>query len=189
MTDENEIPPELKNDIQLAFDLFKNENNKINKLKLRTLLFSFVMYKNSASDINSYIETQTEPDQEFFSFSEVCDMVNNKLELAKEKEAEELIYYVTNKKGHDYLTGYELSEAFKNYEINVSDKEIKEMFKYMREPKSDDEEHEEVHEHDAEHTDGEHDLDPKHNEKQKEKALKALKISKEQFIKFYTEKK
>ena len=46
--EENEIPSDLKNDIQLAFDLFKNEKDKISKLKLRTLLFSFVMYKNSA---------------------------------------------------------------------------------------------------------------------------------------------
>ena len=41
MTDKDEIPFELKNDIKIAFDLFKNENNKITKLKLRTLLFSF----------------------------------------------------------------------------------------------------------------------------------------------------
>ena len=77
--EENEIPSDLKNDIQLAFDLFKNEKEKISKLKLRTLLFSFVMYKNSASDINNYIEEQINPEQEEFSFNEVCDFVNLKL--------------------------------------------------------------------------------------------------------------
>ena len=34
-----ELSIDLKNDIELAFNLFKNENNKINKLKLRTMLF------------------------------------------------------------------------------------------------------------------------------------------------------
>ena len=57
MADKDEIPFELKNDIKIAYDLFKNESNKITKLKLRTLLFSFIMYKYSASEINEYIET------------------------------------------------------------------------------------------------------------------------------------
>ena len=43
MAEENEMPLDIKNDIQLAFNLYKNENNKINKLKLRTIIFSFVM--------------------------------------------------------------------------------------------------------------------------------------------------
>ena len=56
MSENKEIPADIKNDIKLAFDLYKNEKNKINKLKLRTLLFSFIMYKSSPSDINDYID-------------------------------------------------------------------------------------------------------------------------------------
>ena len=54
MAEKDEIPFELKNDIKIAFDLFKNENNKITKLKLRTLLFSFIMFRSSAGEINRY---------------------------------------------------------------------------------------------------------------------------------------
>ena len=49
--EQREMSIDIKNDILLAFNLYKNENDKINKLKLRTLLFSFVMYKNSAEEI------------------------------------------------------------------------------------------------------------------------------------------
>lgn len=52
MGDKDEIPFDLKKDIKIAYDLFKNENNKITKLKLRTLLFSFIMFESSAGDIN-----------------------------------------------------------------------------------------------------------------------------------------
>ena len=45
MSEQKEIPLDIKNDIKLAFDLYKNENNKINKLKLRTLLFFFFFFK------------------------------------------------------------------------------------------------------------------------------------------------
>ena len=30
MSEQKEIPLDIKNDIKLAFDLYKNENNKIN---------------------------------------------------------------------------------------------------------------------------------------------------------------
>jgi hypothetical protein len=50
-----EMSDDLKNDLEIAFDIFKNEHNKLTKLKLRTLLFSFAMYKSSAKDINDYI--------------------------------------------------------------------------------------------------------------------------------------
>ena len=33
MSEHKEIPADIKNDIKLAFDLYKNENNKINKIK------------------------------------------------------------------------------------------------------------------------------------------------------------
>jgi hypothetical protein len=84
-TDEVEMPLDIKTDIQIAFNLMKNESNKINKLKLRTLLFSFVMYKYSAKDINEYIETKTSPDQEIFTFDDVCFLINEKLKEARER--------------------------------------------------------------------------------------------------------
>ena len=59
MSDNIELPIDVKNDLLLAFNLYKNENNKINKLKLRTILFSFVMYKYSSSEINEFIEAKT----------------------------------------------------------------------------------------------------------------------------------
>ena len=59
MSDNIELPIDVKNDLLLAFNLYKNENNKINKLKLRTILFSFVMYKYSSSEINEFIESKT----------------------------------------------------------------------------------------------------------------------------------
>ena len=49
MSEKQELPVDIKNDLQLAFNLYKNENNKINRLKLRTILFSFAMYKSSSS--------------------------------------------------------------------------------------------------------------------------------------------
>ena len=89
MESEEEMSVDLKHDIQLGFNLFKNEKNQINKLKLRTLLFSFVMYKSSSGDINQFIEEQTSPDKEFFTFDEVCKLVNFKIKVAKDKEADE----------------------------------------------------------------------------------------------------
>ena len=130
----NEIPLDLKNDIQLAFDLFKNDKEKISKLKLRTLLFSFVMYKNSASDINNYIEEQINPEQEEFSFNEVCDLVNLKLKNSKLKESDEIFSYMTSlKNDNDNIQFDDLLKAFQNYEIEVSDDDIKEMMIYMNE--------------------------------------------------------
>ena len=95
--EQREMSIDIKNDILLAFNLYKNENEKINKLKLRTLLFSFVMYKNSAEEINKYIENQTKIDQEEFDFDEVCEMVNLKLKASKEKEADEVFNYICEK--------------------------------------------------------------------------------------------
>ena len=97
MSEENEIPLDIKNDIQLAFNLYKNEKNKINKLKLRTILFSFVMYKYSASEINEFIESRTLKEKEFYSFDDVCDLVKEKLLESKERESDELFNYIVNK--------------------------------------------------------------------------------------------
>ena len=130
MGEKDEISFDLKNDIKIAFDLFKNENNKISKLKLRTLLFSFIMFESSAGDINKYIEDKTSPTQQFFDLDEVYDLVKEKLKEAKAKEANELINFV-NEKNADIIKESDLAKAFQKHKIDINDKEIKEMFFYM----------------------------------------------------------
>ena len=177
MGDDNEIPLDLQNDIKLAFDLYKNEKEKINKLKLRTLLFSFCMYKNSASDINEYIETETDPDKEEFDFDIVCLLVNQKLKSAKNKDADEIFNYMISNKNDkndtDNLKSEDFSKAFKKYGIDASDAEIGEMMKYMtRKQKK---------------TRDESDEDEEEEEEQEEDIPE--KITKAQFKKFYTANK
>ena len=130
MGEKDEISFDLKNDIKIAFDLFKNENNKISKLKLRTLLFSFIMFESSAGDINKYIEDKISPTQQFFDLDEVYDLVKEKLKEAKAKEANELINFV-NEKNADMIKESDLAKAFQKHKIDINDKEIKEMFFYM----------------------------------------------------------
>ena len=130
MGEKDEISFDLKNDIKIAFDLFKNENNKISKLKLRTLLFSFIMFESSAGDINKYIEDKTSPTQQFFDLDELYDLVKEKLKEAKAKEANELINFV-NEKNADIIKESDLAKAFQKHKIDINDKEIKEMFFYM----------------------------------------------------------
>ena len=130
MGEKDEISFDLKNDIKIAFDLFKNENNKISKLKLRTLLFSFIMFESSAGDINKYIEDKTSPTQQFFDLDKVYDLVKEKLKEAKAKEANELINFV-NEKNADIIKESDLAKAFQKHKIDINDKEIKEMFFYM----------------------------------------------------------
>ena len=132
METEEEMSSDLKHDIQLGFNLFKNDKNQINKLKLRTLLFSFVMYKSSSGDINQFIEEQTSPDKEFFTFEEVCKLVNFKIKLAKDKEADEAFNYLSaGKNDQHYITEHDIEKGFEAYAIDASPDEIKEMMKYM----------------------------------------------------------
>ena len=133
MGDRDELPFDLKNDIKIAFDLFKNENNKITKLKLRTLLFSFIMFKSSAGDINKYIEEKISPTQQLFELDDVYDLIKQKLKDAKMKEANELLYFVNGNNSSDVIKESDLSKAFEKYKIDISDKEVKEMFMYMNE--------------------------------------------------------
>ena len=128
--DIEEIRPEIKDDIKLGFDLFKNDNNKINKLKLRTMLFCFCMYKGTPQEINDYIEKNTSPDQELFSFEEVCKLINFKNKIAKEKEADEMYAALTNQ-GKTDLTDVVLKKAFQENQINISTKEVQELMKFM----------------------------------------------------------
>ena len=175
MSDENEIPPDLLNDIRLTFDLYKNEKEKISKLKLRTLLFSFCMYKSSASDINEYIESETDPDKEEFDFDIVCILVNQKLKSAKNKDADEIFNYMiankSDKNDTDNLKSEDFSKAFKKYGIDASDAEIREMMKYMTSNKKKDEDSEQ----EEEEEENEEDIPEK--------------INKVQFKKFYTSDK
>jgi hypothetical protein len=73
-----EISEDLKNDLLVAFNLYKNEEGLISKLKLRTLLFSFAMYKSAPKDINDFI-SEYFPKQEEFTFENLLKLVFNKL--------------------------------------------------------------------------------------------------------------
>ena len=133
MGDKDELPFDLKNDIKIAFDIFKNENNKVTKLKLRTILFSFIMFKSSAGDINKYIEEKISPTQQLFELDDVYDLIKLKLREAKMKEANELLNFVNGNNSSDIIKESDLSKAFQKYKIDISDKEVKEMFMYMNE--------------------------------------------------------
>ena len=135
MGDKDEIPFELKNDIKIAFDLFKNENNKITKLKLRTLLFSFIMFKSSAGEINRYIEEKISPTQEFFNLEELNFLIESKLKEAKMKEANELIYAINGNESSEIIKElnkkkYILSSITKIKMNSQKAKILSELFKY-----------------------------------------------------------
>ena len=183
--EENEIPSDLKNDIQLAFDLFKNEKDKISKLKLRTLLFSFVMYKNSADDINNYIESQINPEKNEFSFDEVCDLVNLKLKNSKLKESDEIFSYITSwKNDNDNIKCNDLLQAYRNYEIDVSEDDIKEMMIYMNEDNY--QKNKKLNDiAEIDENEDENENENIHENKELSKEIPS-KISKSQFRKFYT---
>ena len=133
MSEHKEIPADIKNDIKLAFDLYKNENNKINKLKLRTLLFSFIMYKSSPSDINDYIDSKESNGKELYSFEDVCDLINDRLEEAKESDADELYdYIVNNKNDSSKISKKQISNAFSSCNIDIDEKEIDRMIDYIK---------------------------------------------------------
>ena len=136
MSENIELPIDVKNDLQLAFNLYKNENNKINKLKLRTILFSFVMYKYSSSEINEFIETKTLKDKEFYTFDDVCDLVKEKLTESKSRESDELFDYIVSNKNNkneiNRMTKKQLMNAFEENEIHIEPNEIEEMLEYMK---------------------------------------------------------
>ena len=144
MSEHKEIPADIKDDIKLAFDLYKNENNKINKLKLRTLLFSFIMYKSSPSEINEYIDSKETNGKELFTFDDVCDLITEKFEEAKESDADELYdYIVNNKNDSSKITKKQISNAFQSCNIDLDEKEIDKMIDYMKHKKNEEEENEE----------------------------------------------
>ena len=131
MADKDEIPFELKNDIKIAYDLFKNESNKITKLKLRTLLFSFIMFKSSAGEINKYIEDTISPSQELFDLDELYLLIKLKLKEAKEKEADELIYAINGNETSEIVKESDFLKTLQKHKIDMNEKDVKEMFQYM----------------------------------------------------------
>ena len=144
MSENIELPIDVKNDLQLAFNLYKNENNKINKLKLRTILFSFVMYKYSSSEINEFIETKTLKDKEFYTFDDVCDLVKEKLTESKSRESDELFDYIVSNKNNkneiNRMTKKQLMNAFEENEMHIEPNEIEEMLEYMNKDEATEEE-------------------------------------------------
>ena len=131
MTDKDEIPFELKNDIKIAFDLFKNENNKITKLKLRTLLFSFIMFKSSASEINRYIEDTLSPKQELFDLDDLNLLIRLKLKEAKLKEANELIYAINGNETSEMVKESDFLKLLQKHKIDMNENDVKEMFQFI----------------------------------------------------------
>ena len=131
MTDKDEIPFELKNDIKIAFDLFKNENNKITKLKLRTLLFSFIMFKSSAGEINRYIEDTLSPKQEIFDLDDLNLLIRLKLKEAKLKEANELIYAINGNENSEIIKESDFLKTLQKHKIDMNEKDVKEMLQYI----------------------------------------------------------
>ena len=181
MSEETDIPLDIKNDIELAFNLYKNENNKINKLKLRTILFSFIMYKYSASDINEFIESRTLKEKELYNFDDVCDLVKEKLNESKERDSDELFNYIVNSKEKNKMTKKQLIEAFKSNDIDVDEKEIDKMLDYMGRKKLEEEE-------DTEEKEKEKEKEEEVESKKKENLSKDM-ITRNQFKQFYIEQK
>ena len=176
MSDNIELPIDVKNDLLLAFNLYKNENNKINKLKLRTILFSFVMYKYSSSEINEFIEAKTLEDKEYYTFDDVCDLVKEKLTESKSRESDELFDYIVSNKNKNSeinkMTKKQLMNAFEENEIHIEPNEIEEMLEYM---KKDEVTKEEENEEDE--------------EKNKNKNKKKNEVDRTEFKKFFVKQK
>ena len=184
----SEMPLDIKTDLKIAFDFMKNEKNTINKLKLRTLIFSFVMYKYSAKDINEYIEDQMKElgmpeDQENFTFDELCTIISDRLEEARERESDELFNYISSKKTYvDKITKKELENIFDNYKLGVDKEDLEKMMNYMA--NSDEtEQNEELLVEENEEDEEENKIE----EIKKKKKINS--VTREQFKKFYTEKK
>ena len=185
MSEDTEIPLDIKNDIELAFNLYKNENNKINKLKLRTLLFSFIMYKYSASDINEYIESRTLKEKELYTFDDVCDLVKEKLLDSKARDSDELFNYIVNNKNENSkMTKNQLAEAFKSNQIEVDEKELDKMIEYMKRGQND-ENRKEQEEENVENEEREKEEGGEHEKKKSN----SKDVTREQFKNFYVEQK
>ena len=100
------------------------------------------MYKNSAGEINKYIEENSKPDQEEFTFDDVCELINIKIGSSKLKEADEIFNYITNKNDSSHLNSDDFKKVFNAYNIGVDDNEIKELMQYIVEDKKHNDEEE-----------------------------------------------
>ena len=184
----SEMPLDIETDLKIAFDFMKSEKNTINKLKLRTLIFSFVMYKYSAKEINEYIEDQMKElgmpeDQENFTFDELCTIISDRLEDARERESDELFNYIASKKNHvDKITKRELENIFDTYKLGVDKEDLEKMMNYMAN-NDETEQNEELLMEENEEDEEENKIE----EIKKKKKINS--VTREQFKKFYTEKK
>jgi len=125
----DELTDDMKSDLQLAFDLYKNESNLINKLRLRTILYSFAMYKSSPKQINDYI-AEVFPKQEEFTLQDLYKLILFKVKNIKEIETESLFNFINVGKTNT-VSKSEISAAFNANGIEISDKEVFEMMAFM----------------------------------------------------------
>ena len=185
----SEIPLDVKTDLKIAFDFMKNETNTINRLKLRTLVFSFVMYKYSAKEINEYIEEQMKEfgmsdEQENFTFEELCAIISPRLDEAKERESDELFNYISSKKNYvNKISKKELENIFSNYKLGIEEEDLNKMINYMV---SNDEFGQNNEQLSEENEEDEEEIKIEESIKKKKKINS---VTREQFKKFYTEKK
>ncbi len=185
----SEMPLDVKTDLKIAFDFMKNETNTINRLKLRTLVFSFVMYKYSAKEINEYIEEQMKElgmsdEQENFTFEELCAIISPRLDEAKERESDELFNYISSKKNYvNKISKKELENIFSNYKLGIEEEDLNKMINYMV---SNDEFGQNNEQLSEENEEDEEEIKIEESIKKKKKINS---VTREQFKKFYTEKK
>ena len=185
----SEMPLDVKTDLKIAFDFMKNETNTINRLKLRTLVFSFVMYKYSAKEINEYIEEQMKElgmsdEQENFTFEELCAIISPRLDEAKERESDELFNYISSKKNYvNKISKKELENIFNNYKLGIEQEDLNKMINYMV---SNDEFGQNNEQLSEENEEDEEEIKIEESIKKKKKINS---VTREQFKKFYTEKK
>lgn len=130
-----DLTEDMKNDLYLGFNLMKNNRDKLSKLKLRSLLFNFAMYKSSPSDINEFINEHY-PKQDEFSFDELKNLVFIKYALIKEREAEDTWCLLTSSK-QSTASKHDLSKAFHSVGIEMNDKEVSELVEFIREHNED----------------------------------------------------
>ena len=184
----SEMPLDVKTDLKIAFDFMKNETNTINRLKLRTLVFSFVMYKYSAKEINEYIEEQMKElgmsdEQENFTFEELCAIISPRLDEAKERESDELFNYISSKKNYvNKISKKELENIFNNYKLGIEQEDLNKMINYMVSTDEIGQNNELLSEENEEDEE-----ENKIEENKKKKKINS--VTREQFKKFYTEKK
>ena len=185
----SEMPLDVKTDLKIAFDFMKNETNTINRLKLRTLVFSFVMYKYSAKEINEYIEEQMKElgmsdEQENFTFEELCAIISPRLDEAKERESDELFNYISSKKNYvNKISKKELENIFSNYKLGIEEEDLNKMINYMVSTDEVGQNNEILSE------ENEEDEEENRIEENIKKKKKINSVTREQFKKFYTEKK